>query len=95
MRTLHVFQSKDALKRGYDAFWEEHGSAVQTHGPYWTQMKNGEYHRFAVIRGGDDFSKVIGTRWDDINLMEAVTEHTGDFLRSLLIPNEESIVVDG
>jgi len=93
MRTLHVFDHKDRLRYGYDKFHQDFGESIVWRTAYRVRMENGEEHMFVIIRDRDDHYKVIGQRFDDIELHDAVPAHTGDFLRSLLLPKEDDILV--
>lgn len=84
MRILHVFPNKDSLRRAYDDFWQQHGYDVESQGPYRVTMRNGEEHRFVVIRGPDDHHRIMGQRFDDIDIVDTGSPPPEQTLRFLL-----------
>jgi hypothetical protein len=87
---LFVYTRKDHMKRGFDEFWRDHGQAVFRQSAYKVTMVNGERIMFTVIADPQDFYKIEGQRFDEIELMEPVSQNVADFLLSKQLPREDS-----
>ena len=89
MHKLYVFNRRDMMKREFDFFWQEHSTQIETIiSPYKLLMRNGEMIMFAVINGPNDYYKVQGMRFDDIELRGGIAQQTAEFLRSRLVEQD-------